>query len=1269
MSNFTKRVKRALTYAVAGTTIAWSVGLAGIPVAFGAAMSGDLIKQADNSAVYYFGADGKRYVFPDERTYKTWYPDFSGVKVIPKAEMESYLIGGNVTYRPGVKMLKIQSDPRVYVIAKGGVLWHVATEAVAKALFGDMWAKQINDLSDSFFVNYTVSVEADGLTPKKINAASEYDKAAQMAGSSTINVDRNIGSGGGTLPPVGAGTASTLSVALSSDTPASGIVVQNAIRVPFTTVNFTASSDGDATIDALVIERGGGAAQDGAFAGILLWDAATDSRISNTARTLGTEHNATFNEDIVVKAGTTRKVIIAGNMAAALTNYAGEVPTLGIKSMVMKGGTTLVGASLPLHGNYQTLNNTVTIGALTVTTGSDNPSNSTQKIGTTDFIFTGLRVTAGSTEHIDITRIVFNQGGTAADADVTNLDLVIDGSVIATVAQATDKNAAFDLRSSPVRIEKGKTKQLNLRGDIASGSSRTIRWDIKKQDDVIAKGQTFGFSPTPTFNNTSEPYHNQGATITINRGTVQIQSTPGTANSNIAEDVKEVTLGKFDFDVRGESLSFESIGVQLRIVQSTGGLGATTSDITSVKLVDPSGKVYGSVDPANNGASNIASGAFGTDSFGTATITDNFILPPGVTTLTVKANLSADFGANDTIRASLHPVAMTVKGVDTGETLVAADKTPAAAQTSAIYTVKTGSLAMSVSNQPVAQNLVGGTQDWVFAEFRLDAADSGEDVKITQMKAELVTNATPAPNQFSNWRVMDGSTTLQTSSSPDPTSGTAGDDATTTFVFVNPMFVTKGTAKTIKIIANVSTAATSGTIRVGMSTVGGGVSATGKDSGQTVTATLSVGAGQIMTLQSAGTLNISGSTQSHPAGLLPANANGVEVGIFQMNAVREPIRIEKIYLTATSTRTRTATSAASAFNQIRAIHLYDGATRLTPEGGVQPTTTNYTESGASGGTSNATVLVDVTSNPIIVPVTSAKDITVKVDTNPVTRYPQASTGDSGQGFTLSINAAGDITAKGAQSGTTLAASAITLGGTTLNAWSVMGTVPSVTVYNDLAVGDKIGGSATLPKLSAGPQKDLYKFKVGADSAGDVYLHTVTFALDQQKATVTNPVIFRTDTGAQVAATTTSPVTQVLTSSRLFQNYAFWFTSDGLAPTAITVAPQRITLGSSRLFTLKGDIACWSDGGCGQASPQGSLSVGFLGDTAFPTTYPDSAVTLYNPGANVNKFVWGDASIIGTNSASGTSTTSEQWFNGFRVRSAVSSIGRLQATSSDVTFNP
>ena len=69
--------------------------------------------------------------------------------------------------------------------------------------------------------------------------------------------------------------------------------------------------------------------------------------------------------------------------------------------------------------------------------------------------------------------------------------------------------------------------------------------------------------------------------------------------------------------------------------------------------MDPSGKVYGSVDLTNNGASNIASGAFGTDSFGTATITDNFILPPGITTLTDGALVILTLSGEDNNNAAI----------------------------------------------------------------------------------------------------------------------------------------------------------------------------------------------------------------------------------------------------------------------------------------------------------------------------------------------------------------------------------------------------------------------------------------------------------------------------------------------------------------------------------------------------------------------------------------------------------------------------------------
>jgi hypothetical protein len=129
-----------------------------------AANPGDLVKLADDkdqatqvdSAVYYLGYDGKRYAFPNAGTYFTWYADFSSVKTVTAAELASYVLGGNVTYRPGTRLVKIQSDPKVYAVEPGGALRGIGSEAIAVALYGPSWNTRIDDVSDAFFTNYTV---------------------------------------------------------------------------------------------------------------------------------------------------------------------------------------------------------------------------------------------------------------------------------------------------------------------------------------------------------------------------------------------------------------------------------------------------------------------------------------------------------------------------------------------------------------------------------------------------------------------------------------------------------------------------------------------------------------------------------------------------------------------------------------------------------------------------------------------------------------------------------------------------------------------------------------------------------------------------------------------------------------------------------------------------------------------------------------------------------------------------------------------------------
>jgi hypothetical protein len=128
-----------------------------------AAVQDALVKSPSNAAVYYV-LDGKRYVFPNERIYKSWYADFSSVQTVSEGELASYQIGGNIAYRSGAQLIKITSDPKVYAISGKGILRPIASENVAKALFDANWATKVHDLSDTFFINYTVGATLSSAT-------------------------------------------------------------------------------------------------------------------------------------------------------------------------------------------------------------------------------------------------------------------------------------------------------------------------------------------------------------------------------------------------------------------------------------------------------------------------------------------------------------------------------------------------------------------------------------------------------------------------------------------------------------------------------------------------------------------------------------------------------------------------------------------------------------------------------------------------------------------------------------------------------------------------------------------------------------------------------------------------------------------------------------------------------------------------------------------------------------------------------------------------
>jgi len=160
-----------------------TVALPGIAVAE-TSYVGKVIKSASSDTLYYVAADGKRYVFPNEKIYKSWFTDFSDVQILTAEELAAIQLGGSIHYRPGVIMIKIDTDPKVYAVEGGGVLRWIKTEDRAKKLFGENWNMLIDDLPAGFFANYRIG--------NPIEHDSDYDADDEAEEADSIEKDRGL---------------------------------------------------------------------------------------------------------------------------------------------------------------------------------------------------------------------------------------------------------------------------------------------------------------------------------------------------------------------------------------------------------------------------------------------------------------------------------------------------------------------------------------------------------------------------------------------------------------------------------------------------------------------------------------------------------------------------------------------------------------------------------------------------------------------------------------------------------------------------------------------------------------------------------------------------------------------------------------------------------------------------------------------------------------------------------------------------------------------
>lgn len=912
----------------AGVTIVAMALITVAPTGFAHAATlegGDLVK-ASGAAVYYYGTDGKRYVFPNEATYKTWYADFSKVKTITDSELAALPIGGNVVFRAGTNLVKITTDPKVYAVAPNGALHWVKSEAAAKTLWGNDWAKWVKDVPDAFFTNYSVSTtDLDGTmhVPGSVIKYSGSDKMyyvdtdgkkreftgtafadngfmSKFVVTSPDSITYPNGSGIGTkeamfwdaaqksttgqttTPVTGNGT---LTVAIAADTPAAadipsgetGSDKHGATDIPFTKLNLTASGD-DVKITEMKIMRAGLSSNSDLGNAYLV---KADGSQVGSSQTFDANNQARFTGlNLTIPAGQTMALWVKGDSETATETSPTGGKTgrikLGVASAsdVMSNAKTVSG-SFPMYGNTMT-QVAVNVGKLTVAKGALDPTATTVDIDEKQKRFIQVKLT-GSGEDIDLYSIGFRQGddNTVSADDLENYSLYNDdtNTKIGTANMVDDK--VMFMFNPPMEIKEGKKLNLSLKADVVGGSGKKVTFALVNTDGdkyflhAVGKEKKFGVhyssnAATGTDFGDGTATASETEQVTVSAGTLTIsKGTNAKPAGNIPTGGDEVELGSFDFEVKGEDVKIGQIKTTI-----TNG-----TDVTNYKLMDKDG--------------NVLAGPYDV-SGGVVTFSTEVHLPVGTNELFLKADIGTS--ASGAISAAITPSSQItkVKGKTSNKTISMSTQTSAISTNG--QTVQAAAVSLTMTGSPIAGDKVENGKDVFLAETFCDPSAGGEDVKMTSFTiADGAGTSGAIMGDFSNFKLWDGSTQIGETEQPASASSTS-----LTFDVPAGVICPKEGGKKLKITADPEGANITGGTDTSAWDITAGVG-TGVKSGESATVTVPTpGAttdSPTIEWQDAGYLKVTLDPNTPVAQQIAAGSSDVEVVRYRLEGFWEDINV------------------------------------------------------------------------------------------------------------------------------------------------------------------------------------------------------------------------------------------------------------------------------------------------------------------------------------------------------------------------------------------
>jgi len=724
----------------------------------------------------------------------------------------------------------------------------------------------------------------------KFQAAKGISPAAGYFGPITRSyVATNYGTGTGgtgvvTPPPSGA-----FVFMLASDNPIGSALPKGAAGVVL--MKFVVSGTG--TLGSVTFKREGiGATGDFASSGFYLYDGAT--RLTSGRSINSTTHEISFLNLALAVSGSKTLTLVADISSSATTGNRHMFKLVSGTGTPTPTGT-LVGSEFSIAGQQ--------VGGVTATSSA---SLSNPKVGQIGAKIAEFRLTASSTEDIQIKMIALTEGGSIANANLANFVLKQAGNTVATAAAIGAKDLVSFVFATPFNLDKGQQRTFEVYADIGGStrSSDTIVLYFDSKSDIQAIGKTYGFNVDPDIVGLDST--GEGQTLTVQGGEITITFN-GPVSKDIALRGQDVEL--FNFTLASQN-NIEIRNVRFNATTTTG----TTAVYNDVKLWDTSSNAV------VTSAVTVPSGA------GNFTYTDVINVSAGQSkTYKVTADVDSTTSVNGTIRVSLLAFQSSdVKNLDNNTYVATTVIVPNSTVSGNILTVKSPSLDVQLSSSPTSQTQVRGTNGIAIAGFSFRAVAGQvrlDSVRITATS----TSGTLTSDELQSLALYDGATRISDFKSLDVTALNA------TFNNLN-LTIAEGVTKVLTLKGNVAATATNGdvvyayiasitTSDISVYDVDGNaasVTGTPANTGGTVRVTLS-DTGDVTVVKAAD------DTESE-AGIVIAGTESV-LGKFRFTSSNEAMTVNKLQLLIVPTSGAIATSPASA-DEVPTVKLYDGATQI-----------------------------------------------------------------------------------------------------------------------------------------------------------------------------------------------------------------------------------------------------------------------------------------------------------------------------------------------------